>query len=102
MRLLADFRHAPRHADILILAEHAAECVTGKRPGIRLPASQNHSGIQTASQRHPDSLITAEIARQVARKSLAEFPVVSIRIEFFLVLPLAWVEVAAFPFQRSV
>src|SRR6267143_728607 len=95
MRLFANTCHAPRHAHILVFAERAAEGVTRERRGIGSLPGQDHSGVQSSCQGHPDLLVSREIARKISRENFAEFPIIGFWIELFLGFPLPWMEIVA-------
>src|SRR5712692_8433967 len=66
--LSARLGHLPRHDDILAVAEHPPKGVAGKRPLGRLLPCHDHSTVQSAGQRNPDTPGTVEIPREVTRE----------------------------------
>src|SRR5687768_11123880 len=85
--------------DILGIAEHAAEGVTGQRAGLGFMPGHDHPRIESAGQRETDRFLGAEIAGQVSRKDVPEFLIVAFRIENRLLFPLARLEVRALSFE---
>src|SRR5947208_15211293 len=83
-RLIAGFGDTPRHANIVIVADHASEGVTRKIAGSGLLPGRDHASVQPASQRHANSLIAAEVARKVPGESLAQSLIVGLRPQFLL------------------
>ena len=88
--------HSPRQQDILAVAEHPPEGVTGKRSRRRLLPRHDHPGVQSPCEGHSDALPTIEIPREVPREDLADFLIIGFRPQRVLLLPLPRQEVGAF------
>src|SRR6267154_1217747 len=67
-RLAARPGYLPRQQDILTVAEHASERITGKRSRRRFLPCHDHPGVQTPGQRHPDQFLPIEVPRKISRE----------------------------------
>ena len=94
--LAAHAGHFSGHEDVLRVAEHPGEGVTGQGLGGRVQLRHDHPRIQTAGERDPDLFAPFEVPRQIAREDVADLPIVDVRLEPGLALPLVGVEVRAF------
>src|SRR5690242_16289135 len=92
-RLITDFGDTPRHANIVVVAEHASEGVARKIAGGGLLPRRNHARVQPAGQRHADSLIAAEVTWKVAGENFAQSLIVVFGREFFLRFPFTRMKV---------
>ena len=58
----------PGEPNVLAIAEHSAEGVTGKRSGIGLVPRHDHPCVHTPGQRDSDSFWSREVVFKIARK----------------------------------
>src|SRR2546425_2164843 len=95
VRLPAAGGHLARDLDVLGIAPHAAEGVARQRVRRSVAPGHDHPRVQPPGERHTDLLVTTEVARQRPHERFAQLLIVGFRLEWFLLLPLARLEIRA-------
>src|ERR1035438_8665256 len=69
MALVTETSDFPSNEKIFTLTKRTSKRITRQRSGWGLVPSHDHAGIESTSQRHPDSLPTIKVSRQIAFRS---------------------------------
>src|SRR5277367_2739404 len=90
-----------RYDHVLAVAVGSTEGVTRERTwGGRVPR-QNHPAVQSAGERHSDTLAAIEVLRELPREYAAQLFIVRLRIEPLLIFPFLRLKVARLGFERA-
>src|SRR5271157_4343219 len=94
MGLAAHIGNLLCYDNIFAVPVGSAKCIARQRSWGGLMPSQNYSRVQATCERYPDLLLAVKVPGQRPRKSLAQFLVVSFRLQGSLLLPLPRLEIA--------